>query len=350
MVETMSYFLRQEGYQRLSINLPGFAIFFRVESAFVNVIYILDLANYTYLSPEEFKKIIEETEIKFKSGNTNEVHSLSLIGINIIEEALPYCEGNAFSWIVLKSEPTIIVPEKSVEDFYGMKSKLVQFLKNPIMLEDADEEEEPIETKKYKNLKERPIVNISLVVINAIIFIACIFTGDYIYDLGTTDIVSVLQNGQWYRVLTAMFLHADMEHILSNMLVLYVLGEMVEKEMGHIRYLVMYIFAGIGGSMASLYINYIANDTVGSLGASGAIFGMIGALLLILIRNKGRLETMSVGNILFYIGASIYLGLRSSNIDNMAHIGGLISGFILAIFLYRKKGDINSERKVSNEN
>ncbi len=345
MVETMSYFLRQEGYQRLSINLPGFAIFFRVESAFVNVIYILDLANYTYLSPEEFKRIIDETEIKFKSGNSYEVHSLSLIGINIIEEALPYCEGNAFSWIVLKSEPSIIVPEKSVEDFYGMKSKIEQFLKNPIILKEPDEEEaELVETKKYKNFKEMPFVNISLVIINAIIFIACIFAGDLIYDQGTVDIVSVLQNGQWYRVLTAMFLHADMEHILSNMLVLYVLGEMVEKAMGHIKYLIMYIFAGIGGSMASLYLNYIVNDTVGSLGASGAIFGMIGALLFILIRNKGRLESMSVGRILFYIIASIYLGLRSSNIDNMAHLGGLVSGFILAIFLYRKKGDMNEAK------
>lgn len=346
MVEIMNYFLRREGYQRLNINLPGFAIFFRIENAFVNVIYTLDLANYNYLSPEDFTKIMHENEIKFKSGNSYEVHSLSLIGINVVEEALPYCEGNAFSWIVLKNESKLIIPEKSVEDFYGLKGKLDQFLENPIIMDEAEEEEpeDQLKKKKYKNIWEMPFVNIFLVIINMIIFVACMFTGDKIYNQGMSDIVSVLENGQWYRAFTAMFLHADMEHILSNMLVLYILGEIVERAMGHTKYFIIYIFSGIGGSISSLYLNYLLGDTVSSLGASGAVFGMIGALLFILIRNKGKMETMSIGRVLFYIGASIYLGLRSSNVDNMAHLGGLISGFILAILLYRKKEDMKEAK------
>ena len=87
----------------------------------------------------------------------------------------------------------------------------------------------------------------------------------------------------------------------------------------------------------SLYSEYLLGNFAGSLGASGAIFGMIGALLWMLIRNQGRLEDITTPRILFLIAYSLYSGFRSTNVDNAAHIGGLLAGLLLCILLYRKK-------------
>ena len=91
--------------------------------------------------------------------------------------------------------------------------------------------------------------------------------------------------------------------------------------------------------------SYYFMDDRSSLGASGAIFGMIGGLLWVLLRNRGKLEIMTVPKILFLISYSLFSGFTGSNIDNAAHVGCLFSGFILAILLYRKKRKKPQESK-----
>jgi rhomboid protease GluP len=138
-----------------------------------------------------------------------------------------------------------------------------------------------------------------------------------------------------------MFLHGDISHLAGNMMVLFFLGNIVEKELGHIRYFILYFISGIAGAMASLWMQSIrimyGEEVVGSIGASGAIFGMLGGLLWILIRNRGHLAEMSLLRVLFLVCYALYGGLMSSNVDNAAHFGGLAAGFFMAVLLYRKK-------------
>ncbi len=91
--------------------------------------------------------------------------------------------------------------------------------------------------------------------------------------------------------------------------------------------------AGILGNVASCYYEYVTKLTYSSIGASGAIFGIVGALLLLVLLKKGEGKSISIFQMGFMILYSIYSGLRGTNINNIAHIGGLISGFILAWLL-----------------
>ncbi len=145
------------------------------------------------------------------------------------------------------------------------------------------------------------------------------------------------KNHRHNRISACMFLHADITHLVGNMMLLYFLGDIVERALGHFKYLLLYLGSGIAGSFASMAFSYYFMDDRSSLGASGAIFGMIGGLLWVLLRNRGKLEIMTVPKILFLISYSLFSGFTGSNIDNAAHVGGLFSGFILAILLYRKK-------------
>ena len=179
--------------------------------------------------------------------------------------------------------------------------------------------------------KDIPLVSGALVTINVIVFLICTFTGNLLYNKGRLDIVSVFSQGECGRIIWSMFLHSGVNHIFNNMVILFFLGAMIEKEIGHIRYLMLYFLSGIGGSLLSLVYKVITFDVSGTVGASGAIFGLNGALLsLILFSNR---NIASPGRVILMIAYSLYSGFTSSNIDNAAHIGGLLTGFILGILM-----------------
>ena len=124
-----------------------------------------------------------------------------------------------------------------------------------------------------------------------------------------------------------MFLHADIQHLFSNMIVLYFLGEIVEKRLGHIPYTILYFLSGIAGDVFSMGYELLTQHYISSVGASGAIFGVEGALLLLIILNHGKIESMTAGRVAFAIAFSLYCGLTGSQVNNAAHVGGVLMGF-----------------------
>jgi rhomboid protease GluP len=146
------------------------------------------------------------------------------------------------------------------------------------------------------------------------------------------DAESVFVNHEFYRLITAIFLHGDIEHIVSNMIFLVGLGQMVECAIGHIRFTAIYMLSGLGASIFSMLYSEISGKYYSSVGASGAIFGLIGALFILVIVHNGRYGQVSIRRLLFGVFYMVYSGIRSQNVDNAAHIGGLICGiFIMAV-------------------
>jgi len=150
-------------------------------------------------------------------------------------------------------------------------------------------------------------------------------------------LVSPLPASQWWRLITAMFVHFGFLHILFNMLALFLFGGVIEQRYGKLRYLMLYLGAGVLGSATSLAYSHAAL----SAGASGAIFGIIGAVLAVAVWNR-RLPGMSrqIRSLLFLIGINVFFGLSAPLIDLRAHIGGLIGGFVIgsALEASRRQG------------
>lgn len=189
--------------------------------------------------------------------------------------------------------------------------------------------------------KKQPCT-IILIAVNVIIFFNLVFQGmpeDPVFMLehGAMYLPKVLGEGEVYRLVTSMFLHFDFHHLMNNMIMLGVLGWQLEQELGKFKYLVLYFLSGVGGNLLSALVEIRTGNLAVSAGASGAIFGVIGALLLISLRNHGRVGELSGKGIVFMILLSLYFGFTSTGVDNMAHIGGLLCGFILSALLYRKK-------------
>lgn len=101
--------------------------------------------------------------------------------------------------------------------------------------------------------------------------------------------------------------------------------------------MIIYFLSGLSGNILSALWDMQTGDYAVSAGASGAIFGIVGAILYVAIRNRGRIGTITGRGILFMIILSLYYGFTSGGVDNFAHIGGLVSGLVLAVLLYWKK-------------
>ncbi len=181
-----------------------------------------------------------------------------------------------------------------------------------------------------RSLKYRPIVSIALVAINCIVFVICKLTGDFLYNVGVLDPVEVFVRHEYGRILWSMFLHSGIRHLFNNMLILYFLGSMIEMEVGHTMYGVLYFLSGIGGNLFSLWSRFLHSDPTGSLGASGAVFGLDGVLLAMVLLSDKRMANVTPGRVIFMIVYSLYSGFVSPNIDNVAHVGGLLTGFVAA--------------------
>lgn len=184
--------------------------------------------------------------------------------------------------------------------------------------------------EKYRNF---PWVSGGLVVINVIVFLICSLTDGELYAMGRLSVLEGVFNGEYGRVIWAMFLHSDINHIFNNMLILFFLGAMIEKEVGHFAYGVLYFLSGIGGNLWSLLSKVIANDWSVSIGASGAVFGLTGVLLAMVLFSGRKMPAVTPARVVLMIVLSLYNGFTGEHIDNAAHIGGLVTGFLTGIIV-----------------
>lgn len=202
-------------------------------------------------------------------------------------------------------------------------------------------------------------VTLAMMAVNIAGYILCTQMGEVVYNMGSMNAEKVLVDRQYYRFLTSMFLHADIEHIVGNMIYLIGLGQMLEQVIGHVRFAVLYLLSGLGAGAFSMMYAVLTGDFYDAVGASGAIFGLIGALFVLLaLRDMGRraqrrpheaggmplrtdivdaqgrampdgYESISVGKLAFVVVYMISSGTRAERIDNAAHVGGLVCGLLI---------------------
>lgn len=178
-------------------------------------------------------------------------------------------------------------------------------------------------------------MNLLMIGINVVVFIIMEMLGS------TEDIGFMLQwgaacrplilDGEWYRLFTSMFLHFGIYHLVNNMAVLLFMGDMVEKAVGHWKYLVIYLGSGLVGNLLSLYMDIQSQSNVVSAGASGAIYGIIGGVFVLMIKNRKQVRGVVIRRLVFVIAVTIYYGSQAAQIDNAAHAGGLIGGIVLTV-------------------
>ncbi len=197
--------------------------------------------------------------------------------------------------------------------------------------------EQPQEQITINMQRRTAVITFALIAVNVAIFLFGIATDSTqrLWFFGAINGGWVFNDNEYYRLFTAMFLHGSISHLFFNMYALYILGMSIEQMYGRWRFSAIYILGGLTGSVASAALNLTGPRDFG-LGASGAVFALLGAQILYFWRYRETLGAYARGALRQYailLGINLFFGLAVPQIDNTAHMGGLVGGAVLGFLL-----------------
>ena len=202
-------------------------------------------------------------------------------------------------------------------------------------------------------LTPKTFVTWALIALNVLVFIGMALSGLSIMDPSQEGLIKwgadygpLVTHGEWWRMFTATFIHIGIVHIAMNMWVLYGIGPFVERLFGNISFFVLYVLSGLGGSLLSL----LWKPDILSAGASGAVFGLYGGLLGFLLRERRTVPKERLMSLLqnagIFLVFNLGYGLKDSRVDMGAHLGGFLTGFVVALALARPLSPINMSKRL----
>lgn len=351
MKERLERLLQGGGYEKLATNVEGLVLYYGCTMSMVYAVQVFDCDRMSPLTNEQLSNVRRQIALLFEQRGFKDIHIFTLLLTGNTEELWPVAAREADCWMVDMQQKRLVISERQPADFYGLKRIVETALSDTdIPLPEPEptagaragrRQQDDWESRKGFISRNYSTTNFIIIIINIVAFIMLELGGStedvyYMLDKGALFYASVIEDGEYYRLLTSMFMHYGVMHLFGNMLVLFFLGDNVDRAVGAVKYLIIYLGSGLLSGAASMWLAYLADRPFVSAGASGAIFGLVGAIVWILIRNKGRLEDISLFRMGLFICYSLYAGATSPGVDNVAHVAGLLTGIVLSVLLYRK--------------
>lgn len=338
IMKLLHYFVTEEDYNPIILHGVNDEIWLENLNNPYKVVRIVNhyIHNNEQLSFDNFK--VKQITNKLKSKTLSRKMKVLNIYLDLGEAVNLTSDSESESVVVkkitdLKNEhlisvfPDILTKTKYEEKGMELFAKITNDINN------ANKEK----TKKLDKIFsiKKPIITYCIIALCILAFILM-----YIFGNGSSDNLTLIKFGanldiltvglgEYFRLITCSFLHIGIFHLLFNMYALYVIGSQAESFFGKIKYLIIYLFSAVSASLLSLMFS--AN--VISAGASGAIFGLMGSLLYFGYHYRIYLGNVIKSQIIPIIVINLLFGFLVSGVDNAAHIGGLIGGFLMAMVL-----------------
>ena len=384
--EKITKYFIDRGFYRVNLGKDFMELFYVTRDNSVSLVWIMEEPGKNGVDEVQFKEYAAKIRGSFASKGFETINLLTLFLSHDPANARKTASGEAF-WVADENYGRLVIYDDMPEDFEGLRLPVEEMLSVTGYGRFHDEEQMAVtETagnvkKKRRTLRtpyrRRPYVTYVLLFINVLTFILTdtfsrfIGTGSW-KELGMDNWWLVFHDHEYYRLLTATILHSDISHLLGNMIGLYALGEVLESELGHVRFGVMYILGGLMASTGSCWYymqqeslelndlwralegadvtsREIARNATYSLGASGAVYALVGILAAFLIanrKNSGVVDVSRLGLFLFYMLYTLIQGIRGdNNIDNAAHVAGFVAGTVLFILIVGIPSYIQEKRK-----
>ena len=187
--------------------------------------------------------------------------------------------------------------------------------------------------QRQEQIYKSSYITLALLGINVVVFLLCSFAFGWMYEKGAMITEVVLRDGQYYRLFTAMFLHADPQHLINNMLMLALGGAIVEHYTGHAFYFFLYMLSGLFGNMISMAYEIQNRLSWVSVGASGAIMGLVGFVVVwILVNRKTFIRSRNLMIRLALLGVFVIEAcFFQKGANTAAHTGGFLTGAVLGV-------------------
>ena len=336
-IQELFHFFKKLGYKRLEYGQE--ICWLKEEDRCIKLVEIIPelLPGQEKCPVRQTEEVMEtlEKELMLRTGKQVDRLTLRLFhdmpDVDIVDEIAPFPN----IWCIDRKNGRLFIYEKQRTEFDGIRHRLEDVLL-------AYTQKEMKNTRQEFQRIFQPVTTV-LVLVNLCVFVLLSFKGDvtdasFMAQHGALDWIDVVENKEYYRLITSCFLHFGLDHLLQNMLILILLGSRLERVTGKLRYTAIYFGAGLGASLVSLAYKLSSEINTVSAGASGAVFGIMGGLLFLILKDafqkkKRHMEEIGLSGIIFMIMAALSFGFFTTGVDNAAHIGGLVAGFILTAFM-----------------
>ena len=340
VMKLIHYFVTEENYRPIIVNGVQNEIWLENLESDIPLIRI----NINYIHNEEQYKYDIRKADSIRKTIKKKTYSMKMNMLNLlvdVRDEVPDIESDKNIKTIKINKINDLKKNSFMNEYFPNFNTKVQTKKSNMtdMFEMTDElnnktvEDDKALAKVFRN-NEKPIVTMMLIFINVIVYLLSLVDYNGILN-NFANYYLYVQNGEYYRLITSMFVHANILHLVSNMYALYVVGPIIEKYYGKGKFLLIYFGSGIIGSLFSVVLTNYA-----SVGASGAIFGLFGALLYFGYKYRATLDGFLRSSIIPTLLVNLLLGFMIPGIDVSAHLGGLIGGLL---FSYQT-GVVNKEK------
>ena len=306
--------------------------YIQLRTELLRVLNVDDKANCVHEECSQNSLDSQISNIHLTGNQKSSLHLLILFYTDYIDAAKRLVEEDDYFWIMDARQKRLMVYEPE-ETTWGVRGAFDELIRP---LEKCMEQVTQKQPAK-KPITEYLLATYILIAVNLFVFFVLeqgIFRGrlDWLV-LGANYAPAVIKEKEFYRLFTSMFLHSDIEHLFNNMLLLCYIGKLLEEQIGKLRYLFIYFLSGIIAGLFSIGYNTHIGQPAFCIGASGAVFGLTGAMAVFVLWKQGRMAQISRRQMLIMVLLSLYGGFVETNVDNAAHIGGLLAGAVAALLL-----------------
>ncbi len=345
VMKLLHYFITEKNYNPIILQGAENEIWLENMDAEYEIIRIV--SNYIH-NNEQFdfdifktKRIVKKIKKKTFTFNINTLSIFLDLGENVSMESTKNLDCIKVSDEKDLTKSSIIkmnYPDLSKKLKYSEEGiQLFMKITNDINKHNKTDAEKVDEVFKMKY----PLITYILIAMNVIIYFCSFVFGSYDHVLDQFCIFApLIRSGQYYRLITGAFLHANILHLGFNCYALYVIGTQLESYLGKVKYIIIYLFSALTGALFSMLFG---GDSA-SIGASGAIFGLMGSIVYFGYHYRVFLGNVVKSQIIPLILVNLLIGFMSSGIDNAAHIGGLIGGMLITMALGVKYKSTNFEK------
>ena len=346
VMKLLHYFITEKNYNPIILQGVENEIWLENLSSECQIVRIVSgyIHNNEQFGFDKFKtqRIVKKIKKKTLSININVLSIFVNLGENVkFDEPVP----NLF-WVRAKDEKDLEKSPIIKKKFPDLPKKLIYNEKGVELFmkitKDINKHNQEDSKKVEKVFKPKfPTITYAILAINIIVFVIPLLYGQSEAMVAQFCVHGPsVRYGHYYRLFTGMFLHGSILHLIFNSYALYVIGSQIESFLGKFKFLIIYLVGGLMGSLFSITFN----GNMASIGASGAIFGLMGALVYFGYHYRVYLGNVIKSQIIPLIVFNLVLGFVMSGVDNSAHIGGLIGGTLATISLGIKDKSTNFER------
>ncbi len=329
--------LEKHGYTQIALNISGLYFHLCEQDDTHYAVVTIDETAGGIFTREQLLHISKQLRDLLRQREIRKTVFLYLLVTASDTSAHTLFSENDCYWVIDSLSGRLLVFENWDPFYHPLRRALEQLMQESGTPSDSQGRNSVKQTSVFGHITSCTTL---LVLVNVLIFFLTdwselILDSYRLIDRGAAYWKAVVYDHEYYRILTAMFLHNDLDHVFNNMLSLFFIGTYIEQQTGRLRFLIIYFSSGILAGCTSMVYNMLQSADVSSVGASGAVFGLMGALLILVLAQNKANQQINPRRLLLIIFISLYSGFTSQNTDNAAHIGGFLAGIFITALLYR---------------